>query len=70
MTEKPENSSNSFRRAVVDDVDALADLINSAYRGDASRRGWTSESELLGGQRTDPDQLRGMLAGTHEVMLV
>jgi ribosomal protein S18 acetylase RimI-like enzyme len=32
--------------------------VNSAYRGDSSRVGWTTEADLLGGQRTDPDALR------------
>ncbi len=32
----------------------LAALVNSAYRGDSSRAGWTTEADLLGGQRTDP----------------
>jgi len=41
------------RMAGVDDAPALATLVNSAYRGDSSRRGWTTEADLLGGQRTD-----------------
>ncbi len=28
-------------------------LVESAYRGDASRQGWTTEADLLDGQRTD-----------------
>lgn len=28
-------------------------LVESAYRGDSGRRGWTTESDLLDGQRTD-----------------
>ena len=30
-------------------------LIQSAYRGDASRAGWTTEADILEGQRTDPE---------------
>ncbi|MGW2105871.1 GNAT family N-acetyltransferase, partial [Streptomyces sp. NPDC001948] len=30
-------------------------LIESAYRGDSSRSGWTTEADILQGQRTDPD---------------
>ena len=37
------------------DTPALAELINSAYRGDSSRIGWTTEADLLGGKRTDAD---------------
>ncbi|MBO1330209.1 GNAT family N-acetyltransferase [Streptomyces sp. VRA16 Mangrove soil] len=45
----------TFRDAVPEDVDALVALIESAYRGDSSRAGWTTEADILQGQRTDPD---------------
>jgi len=51
-----------FRAAVVDDIPALVDLVTSAYRGDASRRGWTTEADLLDGNRIDPDVLRADMA--------
>ncbi|POX59498.1 GNAT family N-acetyltransferase [Streptomyces sp. Ru62] len=44
----------TFRDATDADVDALVALIESAYRGDSSRAGWTTEADLLDGQRTDP----------------
>ncbi|MEU0071836.1 GNAT family N-acetyltransferase [Streptomyces sp. NPDC006332] len=44
----------SFRDATDADVDALVALIESAYRGDSSRAGWTTEADILQGQRTDP----------------
>jgi ribosomal protein S18 acetylase RimI-like enzyme len=46
-----------------DELEAVAALVNAAYRGETSRAGWTSEVELLGGQRTDPTMLRADLAG-------
>jgi GNAT superfamily N-acetyltransferase len=49
----------SFRSAVPDDVPALLTLIQAAYRGEAGHAGWTTESDILKGQRTDPD---GVLA--------
>lgn len=45
----------TFRDATDADVDALVALIESAYRGDASRVGWTTEADILEGQRTDPE---------------
>src|SRR5690606_40299327 len=45
----------SFRDATEADVDALVALIESAYRGDSSRAGWTTEADILHGQRTDPE---------------
>jgi len=35
------------------DAAALATLVNSAYRGDSSKKGWTTEADLLDGTRTD-----------------
>jgi ribosomal protein S18 acetylase RimI-like enzyme len=35
------------------DLPGLMYLVNSAYRGETSRHGWTHESDLLDGQRTD-----------------
>jgi ribosomal protein S18 acetylase RimI-like enzyme len=46
-----------FRDATPDDVDAVVALVESAYRGDASRAGWTTEADLLDGQRTDRDEV-------------
>lgn len=48
-----------FRDATDADVDTLVALIESAYRGDSSRTGWTTEADILQGQRTDPE---GVLA--------
>ncbi|MGW7718535.1 GNAT family N-acetyltransferase [Streptomyces chartreusis] len=48
-----------FREATDADVDTLVALIESAYRGDSSRAGWTTEADILEGRRTDPE---GVLA--------
>ncbi|MEU1159605.1 GNAT family N-acetyltransferase [Streptomyces sp. NPDC005921] len=45
----------TFRDATDADVDVLVALIESAYRGDASRVGWTTEADILDGHRTDPE---------------
>jgi ribosomal protein S18 acetylase RimI-like enzyme len=44
------------------ELPAVADLVNSAYRGETSRRGWTTEADYIGGQRTDAETLRRDLA--------
>ena len=48
----------TFRHATLADIDALVMLVTSAYRGDASKQGWTTEADLLDGQRIDPEVLR------------
>ncbi|MEU2791292.1 GNAT family N-acetyltransferase [Streptomyces sp. NPDC007100] len=45
----------TFRAATEADIPAVVELVESAYRGDASRAGWTTEADLLEGQRTDPE---------------
>ena len=46
-----------FRTAGADDVDAIVALVESAYRGDISRQGWTTEADLLDGRRTGADDV-------------
>jgi ribosomal protein S18 acetylase RimI-like enzyme len=40
-------------KAVAKDALELDKLVNSAYRGDSSRQGWTTEADILDGTRTD-----------------
>ena len=39
-------------KATLEDVSTLNNLVNSAYRGESSKKGWTTETDLLGGIRT------------------
>lgn len=52
-----------FRLAGGSDVEAVVGLVESAYRGDASREGWTTEADFLEGQRTDADEVAGLVRG-------
>jgi GNAT superfamily N-acetyltransferase len=52
------------------DLPAVSDLVNSAYRGDSARRGWTHEADYLSGQRTDASKLRSDLAAKPEALLL
>jgi ribosomal protein S18 acetylase RimI-like enzyme len=51
-----------FRDATATDVPALVALVTSAYRGEASRAGWTTEADLLDGNRIDPEVLHHDIA--------
>jgi ribosomal protein S18 acetylase RimI-like enzyme len=57
------------RLATPDEVDDLVELIESAYRGDRSRRGWTTEADLVGGRRTDHDEVARAVAGPGSCLL-
>jgi GNAT superfamily N-acetyltransferase len=52
------------------DLAAVAALVNSAYRGEASRQGWTTEADYLDGQRTDEVSLRAELAAKPEARIL
>jgi ribosomal protein S18 acetylase RimI-like enzyme len=59
-----------FRLAAEGDVPAIVGLVESAYRGKASRAGWTTEEHLLGGQRTDADAVLAKVRTPGSVMLL
>lgn len=59
-----------FRRATGADVLAIVALVESAYRGEASRVGWTTEADLLDGQRTDPIAVQQIIDGPASQILI
>lgn len=59
----------TIRDATAADIPDLHRLIESAYRGESSRAGWTTEADLLDGQRTDPDDLADILADPKQALL-
>ncbi|WP_375435394.1 GNAT family N-acetyltransferase [uncultured Hymenobacter sp.] len=59
-----------IKRATPADVPALVALVNSAYRGEQSKQGWTTEAHLLGGQRTDAEALLDLLTPDEATMLL
>ncbi|MFC5889442.1 GNAT family N-acetyltransferase [Kitasatospora sp. CM 4170] len=73
-TDRPQAATRTvdlaFRPATVADVPALVELVESAYRGDASRTGWTTEADLLDGQRTDAEGVTAAVTNPDGVVLV
>lgn len=55
--------------ATTNDVPALVRLVNSAYRGESSKQGWTTEADLLGGIRTDEETLTDLMKKPGAVFL-
>jgi len=58
------------RLATARDAPALVALVNSAYRGDSSRAGWSTEADLLDGQRIDPEGVIETIGTPDTVILV
>lgn len=61
QTSDTEDAGVRYRRATRADCPAVVDLVERAYRGDSSRAGWTTEADLLGGQRTDDEEVAAII---------
>ncbi|TZF91578.1 GNAT family N-acetyltransferase [Cognatilysobacter lacus] len=59
-----------FRPAAQPDVDAIVALVESAYRGEPSRAGWTTEADLLDGRRTGAADVRACIDRPRSVILL
>jgi ribosomal protein S18 acetylase RimI-like enzyme len=53
--------SGQIFKATLSDAYALNKLVNSAYRGDSSKQGWTTEADLLDGTRIDEAALLDLI---------
>jgi ribosomal protein S18 acetylase RimI-like enzyme len=51
----------SFRTATAADITTIVALVQAAYRGESGLRGWTTESHLLDGQRTDAEDVAAVI---------
>lgn len=60
----------TFRFATHADTQSLIDLVESAYRGDVSRQGWTTEADFLGGRRTGADDIGACIDDANGGILV
>jgi GNAT superfamily N-acetyltransferase len=70
MSSIVERPAATFRLAGATDVAAIVALVESAYRGDASRKGWTTEADLLDGQRTDAAGVAELVAKPGSCLLL
>ncbi|KAL1838407.1 hypothetical protein VTJ49DRAFT_2691 [Mycothermus thermophilus] len=59
-----------FRVATPDDAPIIQPLVQSAYRGDESRQGWTTEADILVGNRIDVAGVREKITNPDGVVLL
>ena len=59
----------TITQAISADIQELNKLVNSAYRGEESKKGWTTEAEILDGIRIDEAALEVLLSRTAVVVL-
>ncbi len=50
-----------FYKAELTDAAAVAALINHCFRGEASRKGWTTEADILDGKRTTTSEVASII---------
>jgi ribosomal protein S18 acetylase RimI-like enzyme len=62
--------SGQISTAILSDAPALNKLVNSAYRGDSSKQGWTTEADLLDGTRIDEAALRDLIQKPDTTILI
>jgi GNAT superfamily N-acetyltransferase len=63
-------SDLTLHLAHVDQAPQLVGLLERAYRGEASRIGWTSEADLIDGRRTSMDDVLGTIMAPDKRMIV
>jgi ribosomal protein S18 acetylase RimI-like enzyme len=56
-------------KVVAADIASLNTLINSAYRGEFSKKGWTTEAHILEGSRTTEAELLEIIQDKHNTIL-
>lgn len=59
-----------FRKAEKFDLPRIEALVNSAYRGDYAKKGWTTEAYILDGQRTDQGKLQELITNQGSEILI
>lgn len=56
--------------ATINDIATIEKLVNSAYRGDSSKKGWTTEANLLDGIRIDREEIETIIEDPKKALLL
>jgi ribosomal protein S18 acetylase RimI-like enzyme len=60
----------NMQKAKLKDIEKLVHLVESVYRGESSRSGWTTEADLLDGQRVDVSMLVDILKDSSSELFI
>jgi len=63
------NKKYHIQTVTESDIPAITQLVNSAYQGEPGSKSWTSEGEIVTGQRTTEDIVRNLLQQPSITML-
>lgn len=67
MTDHSMPNAVFLRQALATDIPELESLLNRCYRFE---EGWTNEAELIGGIRTNQDELKSVIADAQQYLFV
>jgi N-acetylglutamate synthase-like GNAT family acetyltransferase len=59
-----------FRKAELNDAENVCALVNSVYRGENSKKGWTTEAYMLDGIRIDKESLKKIISKKDNVIIL
>jgi len=59
-----------FRIAAQSDAGTITALVNSVYRGENSRKGWTTETDFLGGIRITEEKVRDIIGQADDLIIL
>ena len=63
-------SSFNYRIATINDITRIIELVHSAYRGESSRAGWTTESDFIDGTRTDSQEITDIINTPNNIIVL
>lgn len=59
-----------FRSAEINDSEEICALVNSVYRGENSKKGWTTEAYMLDGIRIDIQGVKNIISKKDNVIIL
>jgi len=59
-----------YYKAELVDAEGITKLVNQAYRGELSRKGWTTEADLLDGVRTTTAEIAKLIKGDTSFIVI
>lgn len=62
--------NNMITKATLDNVTEITNLVNSAYRGESSKKGWTTEANILEGTRITESELTEIIQDSNNTILI
>ncbi len=62
--------NNPIKKATLQQVNEITNLVNAAYRGETSKKGWTTEANILEGSRITETELTAILSDPKTNFLV